>query len=39
MRRDSVLSADLKADGHSMDTTTASGQLLFHVFGALAQYE
>ena len=22
-----------------MDTTTASGELLFHVFGALAQYE
>jgi DNA invertase Pin-like site-specific DNA recombinase len=22
-----------------MDTATASGELLFHVFGALAQYE
>lgn len=38
-------STDLQRDAlfrsltEGMDTTKASGELLFHVFGALAQYE
>ncbi len=34
-----TLAQTLRSLTEGMDTTTASGELLFHVFGALAQYE
>ena len=33
-----ILTVSQNGVSPGMDTTTASGELLFHVFGALAQY-